>query len=202
MSFKTVREFEKSIADFYDAPYAVAVDCCTHAIELCLRYNTPTESVGVPTHTYISIPFVCEKLGIEWHWNDLEWENYYTLENTDIIDAAVHFKHGGYIPLSFMCLSFQFKKPLNLGRGGAILCHHKEDYDALKQMSYDGRVDDEPWAKQAITRVGYHYYMTPETAQMGIDKLPDVARQQWPEWSYKDYPYLPDMPVFKGKTHG
>jgi hypothetical protein len=38
--------------------------------------------------------------------------------------------------------------------------------------------------------------MTPETAQMGIDKLPVVAKQEWRKWSFKDYPYLPDMPVF------
>ena len=37
MSFDTVKEFEQQIAKFYGAPYAVATDCCTHAIELCLR---------------------------------------------------------------------------------------------------------------------------------------------------------------------
>ena len=39
MSFDTVEQFERTIADFYGAPYAVAVDCCTHGIELCLRYH-------------------------------------------------------------------------------------------------------------------------------------------------------------------
>ena len=197
MSFKTVREFEVAIAEFYNAPYAVAVDCCTHAVELCLRYTKPTASVGVPTNTYISIPFTLKKLGIPFHWVEKQWENYYTLENTDIVDAAVHFKRDGYIPYSFMCLSFQFKKPLNLGRGGAILCQNEKDYKALKKMSYDGREDDTPWGEQAIDTIGYHYYMTPETAQMGIDKLPEVASKEWPTWSNKDYPYLPDMPVFR-----
>jgi dTDP-4-amino-4,6-dideoxygalactose transaminase len=28
-----VDKFEKLVANFYGAPYAVAVDCCTHAIE-------------------------------------------------------------------------------------------------------------------------------------------------------------------------
>ena len=196
MSFKTVREFERDIADFYGAPYAVAVDCCTHAVELCLRHTKPTTSVGIPTNTYISIPFTCKKLGIDFHWTETPWKNYYTIGGTDIVDAAVYFKQDGYIPYSFMCLSFQFKKPLNLGRGGAILCQHEQDYNALKKMAYDGRLDDEPWAEQAIDTVGYHYYMTPETAQLGIDKLPETALKTWPEWSYKDYPYLPDMPVF------
>ena len=196
MSFKTVREFETEIARFYDAPYAVAVDCCTHAVELCLRYTKPQHSIGIPTNTYISIPFLANKLGLDMHWLDLHWEKYYTIEGTDIIDAAVCFERNAYIPLSFMCLSFQFKKPLGLGRGGAILCQYESDYIALKKMAYDGRIDDEPWGNQSIDTIGYHYYMTPETAQMGLDKLPVVAEQEWRKWSYKDYPYLPDLPVF------
>ena len=39
MSFDKVIQFEKEIANFFGSPYAVAVDCCTHAIELCLVYK-------------------------------------------------------------------------------------------------------------------------------------------------------------------
>ena len=39
MSFEVVKEFEDRIAQYYGSSYAVAVDCCTHAIELCLRYK-------------------------------------------------------------------------------------------------------------------------------------------------------------------
>ena len=39
MSFNKIKEFESKIAEFYGAPYAVAVDCCTHGVELCLRYE-------------------------------------------------------------------------------------------------------------------------------------------------------------------
>ena len=48
MSFKVIADFEKEIAKFFGAPYAVAVDCCTHGIELCLRMknvNDPKMSV-------------------------------------------------------------------------------------------------------------------------------------------------------------
>jgi len=37
--FEYVTEFESQIADFFGAPYAVATDSCTHALELCLRYT-------------------------------------------------------------------------------------------------------------------------------------------------------------------
>ena len=54
--FETVEKFEKEIAEFYGSPYAVATDCCTHAIELCLRHGD-FNNITIPTHTYISVPF-------------------------------------------------------------------------------------------------------------------------------------------------
>ena len=32
-----ILELEEQISNFFGSPYAVAVDCCTHGIELCLR---------------------------------------------------------------------------------------------------------------------------------------------------------------------
>ena len=61
MNFDVVRNFEDKIAEFYGSKYAVAVDCCTHAIELCLRY-TKANDITIPSRTYISIPFLAEKL--------------------------------------------------------------------------------------------------------------------------------------------
>ncbi len=63
MNFETVAEFEKQIADFFGAPHAVAVDCCTHALELCFRHQG-VDSIAVPTHTYISVP--CWQKNLDW----------------------------------------------------------------------------------------------------------------------------------------
>lgn len=196
MPFKKVRTFEKDIAKFYGAPYAVATDCCTHAIELCLRYKPPTETVTVPTHTYVSIPMTLEKLGIDWRFEHDEWEEYYYIKNTQVIDAAVYFSPSGYLEDTFMCLSFQYKKAINLGRGGAILCQTKEDHETLKAMAYDGRTcDDTPWAEQDIKHIGYHYYMTPEVAELGSEILPHATQSK--DWTWEDYPDLSKMSVFK-----
>lgn len=191
-----VEEFEKAIADFYCAPYAVATDCCTHAIELCLRYEQP-KYVECPNRTYVSIPMTLEKLGISWDFTDKHWYDYYLLDNTRIVDAAVYWKKSGYIYDSLMCLSFQFRKHLNLGRGGAILCSTKEEYEWLKKASYDGRLPNKPWAEQNISTLGYHYYMTPETAQLGLDKLPDAIATKSRVWDWSHYPDLTQMDVFK-----
>jgi len=196
MNFDTVKKFEEKVAEFYQAPYAVAVDCCTHAVELCLRLFSP-EKITIPSRTYISIPFTADKLSIDWDWDTEEWTEYYTLGNTNIIDAAVYWKEGGYIPGTFMCLSFQFQKHLSLGKGGMILTDDKKAAIELKKMSYDGRTPDKPWREQDISSVGYHYYMTPETAQRGLDSLEEAKQSQPKLWVWEDWPDLREMTVFK-----
>jgi len=194
-----VAEFEKLIANFYGAPYAVATDCCTHAIELCLRIENIEYPVNCPTRTYISVPMTFMKLGLEWQFDDYDWEDYYFIGCTDIIDAAVYWKQNGYIPETKMCLSFQHKKHLSLGRGGMILLDNYDEYVKLKKMSYDGRLPDVPWAEQNIDSMGYHYYMTPETAQRGIYRFCSAEVTKPRSWSSNDYPDLRQMKVFNAE---
>ena len=193
--FNQVQKFETKISNFYNAPYAVATDCCTHAMELCLRYER-YNNIIIPTHTYISVPFTLKKLNLTWKFQYQEWEDFYYLGNTNIIDAAVYWKRNGYIENTYMCLSFQYKKHLSLGRGGAILLQNKEDYDILKKMSYDGRSPNQPWMEQDIDTIGYHYYMTPETALLGLEKLPNAIKSVPKYWNYLNYPNLKSMRVF------
>jgi dTDP-4-amino-4,6-dideoxygalactose transaminase len=198
MSFEVISQFEKQIADFFAAPYAVAVDCCTHGLELCLRHQN-IDSITVPKRTYISVPFLAKKLGIELKWKEESWVDYYYLGNTNIIDAAVLWKANSYIPGTYMCVSFQFKKHLSLGRGGIILTDNKKSWKDLKKMSYDGRISDVPWMEQNIDTIGYHYYMTPETAEMGIKKLPEAKITEPRQWIMTDWPDLTAMNIFKDK---
>ena len=69
MSFDVIKKFEHEIADFFGSPYAVATDCCTHAIELALRVTRPTE-VKLTAYTYLSIPMLFHKLGIDYEFID------------------------------------------------------------------------------------------------------------------------------------
>lgn len=196
MSFEVVSEFEKKVAEFFGSPYAIAVDSCTHGIELCLRYKGFSK-ITVPTRTYISIPFLSNKLNIEMEWSEDEWQDYYYLGNTNIIDAAVLWKKNSYISKTYMCLSFQFQKHLSLGRGGMILLDDEDSYFTLKKMSYDGRIPGVPWRNQDIDTIGYHYYMTPETAQLGIDKFQEAVNKKPKQWVWTDWPDLRNMEVFK-----
>ncbi len=196
MNFEVITEFENKIAEFFGSPYAVAVDCCTHGLELCLRY-TEAKSITVPVHTYISVPFLANKLDIELRWKEEDWLDFYYLEDTNIIDAAVLWRQNSYIPNTFMCISFQFRKHLSLGRGGIILTDNKKAAVDLKKMSYDGRLPNIPWREQNISSIGYHYYMTPEVAQLGLKKLPDAINTAPKQWRISDWPNLKNMEVFK-----
>jgi len=77
-----------------------------------------------------------------------------------------------------------------------ILTDNKQAAEDLKKMSYDGRLPDVPWRDQDISSFGYHYYMTPETAQIGLDKLEDAINTKPREWVINDWPDLTKMKVF------
>ena len=196
MSFQAVTEFENKIANYFGAPYAVAVDSCTHGIELCLRYKN-VDKLVVPKRTYISVPFLAHKLGISLEWKDENWTNFYEIGTTKIFDAAVLWGYNTYMTGTMMCLSFQYRKHLNLGRGGMILLDDSKAAEKLKKMSYDGRLPNIPWREQDINCIGYHYYMTPETAQLGLDKLSQAIELKPKKWAVKDWPDLTKMEIFK-----
>lgn len=200
MSFNKITEFENKVANFFGSPYAVAVDCCTHGVELCLRYKN-IRKIKVPKRTYISIPFLANKLNLDLEWKDEVWTNYYYLTDS-IIDAAVLWKKNSYVPNTFMSVSFQFRKHLALGRGGIILTDDENAAMELKKMSYDGRHPDIPWREQNISIMGYHYYMTPETAELGLEKLDKAINTIPKQWIVTDWPDLTQMEVFTSKIGG
>lgn len=195
--FSVVREFEKQVAKFFGAPFGVAVDSCTHGLELCLRY-TSAISVSMPRNTYLSIPMLADKLKLRLMWKDEQyvWQNFYGITH-NVYDAAVLWKKDSYLPNSFMCLSFQYQKHLSLGRGGMILCDNEEAAKTLRKMAYDGREPGIPWREQNVDTMGYHYYMTPDTAALGLQKLPEAIATKPRQWTVNDWPDLTKMEIFK-----
>lgn len=194
-TFEIVQEFESKVAEFFGAPYAVAFDSCTHGIEVVLRY-LKTDKITVPTRTYLSIPFLANKLNIGLEWKMEAWQDYYHLTDR-VIDAAVLWKKDSYIPGTFMGISFQYQKHLSLGRGGVILLDNEHDKNEIKKMSYDGRLPMIPWREQNINTFGYHYYMTPETAKLGLTKLESAINTEPKKWVVTDWPDLTEMDIFK-----
>ena len=197
MSWNSVFKFESLISRWFGSSYGIAVDSCTHGVELCLRY-IGIDEIEVPKRTYLSIPFLSNKLNVPLKWKDEDWRDYYEIGNSGVYDAAVLWRENSYIPNTMMCLSFQFQKHLSLGRGGMILLDDERSAHKLAKMVYDGRQPNVPWRNQNVDTVGYHYYMTPETAQLGLDKLSLAIETPPKKWTVKDWPDLTEqMDVFK-----
>jgi len=193
-NFLILEQFEKKLSDFFGSPFAVVVDSCTHGIELALRYTNSTK-IYCPKRTYLSIPFLSEKLKIDLEWRDENWQDYYYLTDS-VIDAAVLWRKNSYIPNTFMGISFQYQKHLSLGRGGVLLLDDEIAAKQIKKMSYDGRLPNIPWREQDIDTIGYHYYMTPETAKLGIDKFEEATKTEPKKWTVSDWPDLTKMKIF------
>jgi dTDP-4-amino-4,6-dideoxygalactose transaminase len=178
--FNKILEFEQALAKYTGAPYAVMTDCCTHAIELCLRFDKVTRCTFTP-YTYLSIPMTMHKLGIEYSYSDEEcqtWIGEYQFIGTRIWDSARRLQKNMYRPGQLQCLSFGHSKPLEIGRGGAILTDDVEIYDQLSCIRYDGRdLSRSPWEQQQVFKVGYHYRPTIEEAIIGLKILPQVNEQ-------------------------
>lgn len=191
-----IEEFEKQISAFFGASYGIAVDSCTHGIELCIR-NGIYKSMISPKRTYVSIPMLAYKLNIPLMWCDVDWGGEYYPVTPNIYDAAVLWRQNSYLPGSFMCISFQHQKHLSLGRGGMILCDDRAAAWQLKKMSYDGRLPNIPWREQDIITMGYHYYMTPETAELGLKKLPDAIATTSRKWAINDWPDISKFKIFQ-----
>jgi dTDP-4-amino-4,6-dideoxygalactose transaminase len=80
-----------------------------------------------------------------------------------------------YRPGQIQCLSFGHGKPLQIGRGGAILLDDAEAYNTILQQRYDGRdLTVNPWETQKTFRVGYHYKPTIEEAEQGLALLQGI----------------------------
>ena len=173
--FDKIFEFERELAKYTGAEYAVMTDCCTHAIELCFRHDH-VRDCAYPAYTYLSIPQLMHRLGIRGIMvDDPNWIGEYQFLNTRVWDSARLLRPGMYRRGQLQCLSFGYSKPLDAGRGGAILMDNLEDYRALSAMRYDGRdLTISPWQDQQIFRTGYHYRPTLEEAQRCLELLPTV----------------------------
>jgi dTDP-4-amino-4,6-dideoxygalactose transaminase len=169
--FDKILKFEQELAEFTGAPYAIMTDCCTHAIELCLRHDRVQEVVMTP-YTYLSIPMTMHKLGIKYYYREEEWTGEYQFHGTRIWDSSRRLESNMYRAGQMQCLSFGHTKPLHIGRGGAILLDNEQAYQRLIRMRYDGRdLNISPWVEQKEFEIGYHYKPTPEEAVQGLALL-------------------------------
>ncbi len=170
--FSIVKLFEEEVANYTDAPYAVAVDSCTNALFLCCKYFK-VEEVYIPKKTYLSVPQSIIHAGGKVSLEDRDWSGMYDLKPYPIYDSALRFTSNMYVPNSMMCLSFHYKKHLPIGKGGMILTDDIKAAEWFKRARYEGR-SEKSYKEDTINELGWNMYMTPMEAAMGLSLMQNI----------------------------
>lgn len=196
-AYNAVREFEKTIAEWAGAPYGVAVDSCTMAIFLCLKYiNNQEFAVQIPKFTYPGVAMSVVHAGYQVHFIPRPWQGVYHLFPFNIIDSALRFKKGMYAKGAFWCLSFHYKKHLPIGRGGMILTDDSQAAEWLKQARWDGRTEGVPLNEDNAKVCGWNCYLTPEQASRGLT-LFDLVKDKDLEDLKVEEQHYPDLSTWR-----
>ncbi len=191
-AFGVVDEFERRVAEYAGSKYAVAVDCCTNALFLSMKYML-ADVVHIPCRTYVSVPMAAIHAGAKVVFEDREWSGVYQLSPWAIFDGAKRFRRGMY-ECGLHCLSFHTKKHIPIGRGGMILTDSEDAMKWLKLARYDGR-PERHYGDGDIHMLGWHMYMMPDQAARGLTLL-DQVKDDNPDLT-ESYPDLRTMPVFR-----
>lgn len=205
-AFDIVRDFEAALCEYTGAPYAVAVNSCTNALFLALKYQFDTVDtpgyhggdVFIPNKTYISVPMQIKHAGFDVKFEPIAWEGMYELYPLKIWDAARRFTSGMYnTNMGYICVSFHWNKILGVQQGGAIL-HNNWEFDKwARKARFDGRAESTPAGFLGqYDMLGYHMYMSPEIAAEGLVRLMHLPKNN-PDLPNDDYPDLSQIELFK-----
>jgi dTDP-4-amino-4,6-dideoxygalactose transaminase len=194
-----VDSFEKAIAEFTGAPYAVAVESCSSALFLCMKYLGVTKETEIilPKFTYVSVAAQVVHAGARIKFSDIEWQEkgYYKMDPLPLYDAACRLTRGMWrdteLNGNLACLSFHDRKPLKIGRGGMILCRTKEEVEWFEIARFDGRHKC-PQMQDTYAMAGWNVYMTPSQAARGFELL-----QWFGDGLVREYDPYPDLSVYK-----
>jgi dTDP-4-amino-4,6-dideoxygalactose transaminase len=194
-AFQVVRDFEKAVADYTGAKYCVTVNSCTMALLLACKYlNVGT--VSIPKRTYVSVPMSIIHAGGKVTFDEREWTGAYSLNPYPIKDSARRFTSGMYTGGCFECVSFHWSKILGLQQGGAIL-HDDDDADRwFRKARFDGRTEGVAPKDDTFDTLGYHCYLSPEVAALGLVRLSFLPKHN-DDLPNSDYPDLSKIELFK-----
>ena len=196
--FESVKRLEEAIASFAGSKYAVAVDSCTNALFLSLKYNNvKNKTITIPKRTYVSVPCSIIHAGGKVKFEDSDWKGHYQLKPFPIYDAAKRFTKNMYVKDSFYCLSFHAKKKLAIGRGGMILTNDKKAYEWFKLARFDGRHETD-LNSDNFEMIGWNFYMTPEQASRGLWLFHSINNQNGGvHEDLEENPPYPDLSKYK-----
>lgn len=213
--------FEEELCRYTGAKHAVAVNSCTMAILLAVAWHLRgikgggatevvtadgyhamawegSRRISIPRPGYISVPQAIVHAGGWPVFRDEEWSGCYQLQPLPVWDCARRFTSGMFVPGRMQCVSFHASKILGLEQGGAILHDNDEADGWFRRARFDGRTPgiapkDDPGIG---TLIGWHCYMNPSTAAMGLLRLYSLPRHN-ADLPNDDYPDLSTLSIYQ-----
>ena len=198
MPHEVTKRFERALCEYTGAKYAVAVNSCTMALFLALKwYAAGCEKpyVDVPKFTYCSVPMSAIHAGCQPILTDKVWRGSYQLYPSRVWDCARRFTSGMYEPGSFQCVSFHTSKILGDSQGGAILHDNEAADDWFRRSRFDGRREGVIPAQDNLG-IGWHCYLSPDVAARLLWKLSFLPKDNL-DLPNSDYPDLSLQECFK-----
>lgn len=198
---QVTKDFEKALCDYTWSPYAVAVNSCTMALLLALRWHLRGTDIDYPPHvflpkrTYISVPMSIIHANGTPMFEDIYWEGAYQLKPLPVWDSARRFTSGMYGAGRFVCVSFHASKILGDTQGGAILHDNPEADIWFRKARFDGRTEGVAPIDDTFV-LGYHCYLSPDVAARLLWKL-SVLPKHNEDLPNDNYPDLSLCPLFK-----
>ena len=196
---QVTRDFEAALCEYTGAPYAVAVNSCSMALLLAVKWALKSalrKQIGIPKRTYVSVPMSILHAGGYPTFRDEDWSGMYQLKPLPVWDSARWLTGGMYFPGQMICLSFHASKTLGIEQGGAILHDDSVADEWLRRMRFDGRKQGVAPKDDAFTEVGWHCYINPSTAAQGLMKLAVLPKHNDP-LPNDDYPDLSQLEIFR-----
>ena len=204
--YKVTEEFEKRLADYTGARFAVTVDNMSNALFLALYYEHNViklckHTITIPSRTYPSVPCEIIHAGLKVEFEPVEGKTLkgaYQLKGSNVWDSALRFTADMYQSGTHMCVSFTGPyKHFKLSKGGAILTDDVDAYRWFKRARYSGR-REVSYHEDNFDMLGWNFYMMPELAARGLLLMGQFYNMDGTKKHNEDLelPY-PDLSKFK-----
>jgi dTDP-4-amino-4,6-dideoxygalactose transaminase len=204
---QVTRDFEAALCEYTGAPFAVTTTSCTMALLLAVAWHLGRAkrdgswyppAVEIPKRTYVSVPMSIIHAGGRPTFRDEDWRGCYQLRPLPVFDSARWFTgemFKSFYP-AMVCVSFHWSKTLGIQQGGAILHDDQEADKWLRRARFDGRAEGVAPKDDVFTFAGWHCYMSPEVAALGLMRLSLLPKHNEP-LPNDDYPDLSQMRIFQ-----
>lgn len=178
---EAVFQFEKELAEYTGAKYALAVNSCTSALFLSLKWEEMQglKKVVIPSMTVPLVANVVLQAGLKLEFNsDTVWVgDRYLLLFSSVIDSAHRIRRMDYKsfePFMKICYSFYPTKSIGSADGGAIVTDDKEFIEWARKASVYGRNQEtmrqNSWDYE-ISMLGYKFNWNNLQAAIALEQL-------------------------------